>query len=685
VAQVVPAGCDHLQIMPPALIAPVGSEMLLKANIWSQGSLLASRPVNWSLGQNGVGIFTEMGFRDRAQLLSFWEAPQKIDDWSACSYTAAVPITLNTSTPDPNDDIPIQRGEAWVTLTSACEGASVVTACTPALDQYNQATATIYWIDAQWAFTQTTTAEAGRPHTVTTTVMRRTDGAPLPGWIVRYDVGGNAGLGYEGGGSVEATTDAAGRASVEVSPRDPGGGVTNVGITIIRPATAGPTPMPRLELGRAASTITWGAAAIAPAVPAPGLPMPPAPLPAAPTSPPPTLPSTNIPDSSQNPPGGAPTQNPYSSPPAGAAGTPRLEVTLGAAEPAQVAIGQNVSFLLTVTNRGDGVARNIKISDRFDRGLQFGAPNGQALASPVQTGMQDLQPNDSKTMYLTFKVIDGGLQCHDVTVSADGVDPATQRGCVTPAVGSLSLEIEFPVQRKVGEIASMSAVIRNTGTVTVNDVELVARVDSPLVITSAGQGHVPLADGGVMLKISSLAPSEKRTFPLEAQCRTPSDKACVTVIASANGITPPSRQKCLQILPLLPAAGADTAAANDLRLTVSTPTNPARVGQKQQINVVIENAGQQVERNINMRVILPAAFTPDPTSIQPLNEARVTSADIQFNTIAELAPGQQRQYVIPVTPNQTGQVQVTAQIASSTVTTPRTVNSDMINILGASP
>ena len=121
-------------------------------------------------------------------MLSWWEAPHRFDALSATSATATFPITLNTATDDPNDDIPILRGESWVTLTSAVEGSSVVTAFAPSLDCYNQSSTTIYWIDAQWVFNQTATAEAGRPYTLTTTVMRRTDGAPLAGWIVRYDV-----------------------------------------------------------------------------------------------------------------------------------------------------------------------------------------------------------------------------------------------------------------------------------------------------------------------------------------------------------------------------------------------------------------------------------------------------------------------------------------------------------------
>ena len=61
-------------------------------------------------------------------------------------------------------------------------------------------------------------------------------------------------------------------ASVEVTPKDAGGGVTTVGITVIRPPTAGPAVMPRLQLGRSVTTVSWApgvtAVPVVPAVPA---------------------------------------------------------------------------------------------------------------------------------------------------------------------------------------------------------------------------------------------------------------------------------------------------------------------------------------------------------------------------------------------------------------------------------
>ena len=683
-AGVAPIGRDYLRVSPSGLVAAVGSEMLLKAGIVArEGHLVANQRVDWTVARTGVGQFTELGFRDLGQLWGFFEAPRKVDDWTATTTTAVVPITLYTSTPNPNDNVPIFRGESWVTVTSASEGTSVVAAHAPAYREFNQATSTIYWIDAQWVFPQPAIVELGRPHTLTTTLMRRTDGVPLAGWIVRYDVSGGASLGYEGGNFVESTTDAAGRASVEVSPKDAGGGgAINVGITIVRPQTAGPAVMPRLELGRGVATISWTAAAPLPVVPiAPGIPGGPVPLPAPPTfSPPPTLPPVT------NQPAPAPAPNAYT-PPAAATGQPRLEASLRAAGTDQVAVGEFAAFELTVTNRGDGVARNILVTDRFDRGLrhQNAQPNEYMIK---YSGMRDLQPNESQMIRLTFQVVDGGKQCHEATVTADGAEAVSKSGCIMARQAALEVSITGPRSRVVGETAEFSAVVKNVGDVAATNIEMVIRCDAAIVPTKAEAGSVSLADGGILLKIDRLEPAERRTFGMNGECRGASNRACARAIVTADGGVNQAAEACVEILsPLSNAAPGATAApaVSNLRLTVAVTKNPARVGEKQLINVVMENAGQQVERQVDMRVLLPREFTLDPTAIQPQSEATVLGNEIRFTRITDLATGQQRRYLIPVTPNRTGRVQVRAEIAAPSLTPPKSFDSEVIEITAASP
>jgi uncharacterized repeat protein (TIGR01451 family) len=697
-AAVVPCGCDRLQILPATLVAPVGREMLMKANvIAAEGHARVNQRIDWHIAANSVGQFTDMGLRDRGQIFGLLEIPHKLDEWSATSSTAVVPITLNTGSDGPEDDIQINQGDAWVTLVSPNEGVTVITANAPWLDAYNQASATIYWVDAQWIFNQATVAAPGQPTTLTTTVMRRSDGAPLAGWIVRYNVSGNAALGYEGGAAVDQTTDAAGRASVEVSPKDAAGGVTNVGMTIIRPENIGPQSMPRLEVGRAATTITWGAVA-GPGMPAPSLP--PAPVTPPPytpmpsgqpiPTPPPALPPAPIqPGSPTGPPPPAytpsTTADPYSAPTA-TGGKPQLEISLRQLDPQQVAVGENVKWELTVTNRGTAIASGIMIRDKFDRGLVH--PYDTQHAYEIQyPGMRALPPGESERLPLTFKVVDGGVQSHEVTVSANSADTVSQRASITARQPALTVEIKNgEIRRVVGETATFKPTIRNTGDVAATKIELVARLDPAFKPTNATGSEGLLPNNQVLWRIDRLEPGELRQLTLEATCVAPNSNARAVFQLVADGGVNAAAEAVVEVLPPIGATGPGgaTAPGNDLQLAVVTNTNPGRVGQKQLVNITISNPGQQIEKQVSMRVLLPQELTVDATQIQPAGEATIYGQEIRFNTIAELAPGQQRQYVIPVTPNRTiSGIQVRAELAGGSLPATKTVESAPIEILGA--
>lgn len=561
-----PPGSTFVRLTPDRLVAPVGSEVFLKAGVAApDGTLTPNERIEWSVARNGVGQLGTMGLRDAGQLFTWWVAPEKIDPWTAVGRTAFYPVSVAGTTPGPFGEAQIDCGESWVTLMSCTEGVSRVTAFAPELCQFNQATTLIYWIDAQWVFPASVVAECGKPHVLTTTVFRRTNGTPLAGWVVRYTVGSGGSLGYEGGNTVDSRTDAAGRASVEVSPSEGGGGVTQVGITIIRPQSVGPNEIPQVELARGAAAITWSANAppVAPGLPlaptAPSLPGPP--LGPAPLAPPPSSPIPSPMGVTAPPPVTQPSPytpapantnttqpSPYTPPPAGRA---RIEATLRAISAEQVAVGQNVSWELTITNRGDGVARHIKIKDRFDLGLTHEKDLQNTHVIERSEGIRELAPNDSERIPLTFTVVESGRQCHHVTVTADGSDPATQQACVTGIQAAIEVKITGAHRRVVGEIAEFNAAVKNTGTSGATNVVLRVQFDQAIepVIEN---GLSRLDDGSVGLQFDrELAPNEKRVIPLRGRCRNPSTHACARATVTALGGAVSQDEACLEILPVM--------------------------------------------------------------------------------------------------------------------------------------
>ena len=161
----VPIGQDSLRITPDRVLAPVGSEVVLKAGICSaEGYLQRDRRVEWLLDTCGPGKFVDVAERDEVDVFRWvWDTPHKHDNNYVVGATSGQPVVLDRGTPDPGDDIQVADGEAWITVSSASEGTSRVTAYAPSVGnwQFRQASATIFWVDAQWIFPPSAVVDAG--------------------------------------------------------------------------------------------------------------------------------------------------------------------------------------------------------------------------------------------------------------------------------------------------------------------------------------------------------------------------------------------------------------------------------------------------------------------------------------------------------------------------------------------
>jgi hypothetical protein len=349
--------------------------------------------------------------------------------------------------------------------------------------------------------------------------------------------------------------------------------------------------------------------------------------------------------------------------------------------PEEVGVGEFASFEVTITNRGSGTAKGIRVRDRFDTGLRHPSakPNEFAVEYP---GVRDLPPNESTTIPLTFEVVAGGTHCHEVTVVAEGAAPLSERACITAREAAIEITVTAPRTRVVGEIAPFNIVVKNTSSVAASDVEIVNRCDPALEPNQAPAGHERLADGGILLRIDRLEAGERRSISMTAACRTPSNRACNRATVSVDGRLIAAAEGCVEILPTLPT-GAQAAQQAALRLTVDASATATRVGARQIIYVNVLNTGQQVERQLLVRVLLPQELAADREQIQPQQGLTVVGQEYRF-AVEELAAQQQARITIPVTAARAASVQVRAAAMAAGMATPVTSDSKLIEIAPAS-
>ena len=235
----VPVSGPALIMTPREQIAPLGSEVvLITSRLGNKDRLVTNEKIEWSL--EGVGTIEKFDSGSCCDhLFCDFVKAKKITDRYAITKTSQVYQTLDRGTPDTSDDIQLLRGQTWISVNSMKEGTTHVTAFAPNMADWSTRTdvGIVHWVDAQWVLPRLAIAPVGESRTLTTTVLRATNGQPRSGWIVRYEIlnGPAAGLGASGAQIEEVATDLSGQATVILSPSAQQSGTNTIGIQIIRP------------------------------------------------------------------------------------------------------------------------------------------------------------------------------------------------------------------------------------------------------------------------------------------------------------------------------------------------------------------------------------------------------------------------------------------------------------------
>ena len=652
---------DTLRISPDRFLAPVGAEVILKAGICcTEGHLLTDQRIDWLLA-SGVGDFVALGGRGLLQpAVMPFNKPKKVDNRYARGYTSKLRRTITRGTPDQRDDVVVLPGESWASLTSPTEGISHITAVTPVIQEWNtrRAQATVYWVDAQWTFpAATVSATCADSHTLTTTVRRQSDGMPVEGWVVRYEViGGAAGSGGSGNQVVEMRTDAEGNASIEVTPGAGTGGMTRIDSQLVRPAGLGGSEWPRLVVSQSTTTVSWPGGT-APYIPAgegfgsaPGT-----------YTPPTTGGSSTLPD--------YPAQT--SVPPD--TRRPVLELEVFGDE--NVEVGGTARFEIVIRNTGDAPATGIVLNDQFDSGFSHLAdPNRNMQIERRLEGTLDV--GQTRSVILNFDVRRAGELCHDVSItSAESTVPVRKRVCVTAAQAlpqqqaSVELLKQGPRQSTVGEVALFAVNVKNTGPVPLTNVQVVDEYDQSLSATPVTPGW-EVVNRSFVWKVERLEPGESRRYEVQAQCLAATPRACSrSRVVSAEGVDR-VEEHCVEVLDQLGGAGGGGAAApaqSNLRLEITSFNNTVRQGGRTYCEVRLSNTTQGPDENVQLQVTFSPELTPDQSAVRADVGSTLMGNEVRFNAVTYMRPGDLLRFSIPFTASRTGMGSISAKVISNRV------------------
>lgn len=744
-----------VQLNPHRVVAPIGRPVVLLAGVrGGDGYLRTNRRLDWSILSGSVGQFVAIGECDFADLLvGDFTHPRIVSPVYAVGSTSRRNERVAQG-PSPADSVYAVRGQGWITVMSACEGTSQVVVGAPdvVIPAARTQCATIHWIDASFGFPPPSIDPAGTRHILTTSVLRQSNQCPRPGWIVRYEVVGGPPAGFlpVGGGatgpaptdaaSIEVPSDAAGQASAQIFQKEAIPGTTQIRIQVFMPGAPGQ----RLLVGSGCAIKTWSAAALAVRMSAPAVVAVGAPL---------TyridvhnqgdVPAKEVVATDELPEG----LTLVAARPAPVGGGKRLQWNLGdlgagqrqvieidcramqqgsAANCVEVAaaggarasqcasttvfsptldvsitgpheakVGDEITFSILVTNRSQGPANDLLLTDRFGEGLAHAT-----LKTPIEFKLGNIEPGKAKKLDVVFRVTRPGQLCHTAEVTGAGGLRASAQGCVsavdvaapapvigpqpivqpppklapTPAVaepGQLSVQVGGPREATIGDRVTFTVSVTNTGSRAVTKVRIANDLDPAFLPENATDGYEWASNRKTLVwSRPGLQPGERFGIVLVCRCNQAASHACNRVTATADGGQSAAGEACLDIrapaAPWRPAEKPETAPSL-LSVSVTELNNPVKAGTTVQYLIVVGNQGKLPENNVVLRALIPpGSFLDRFATHDALGQKYEVPDDkaVLFRPIPELLSGQKLQYRVGITARQAGFMQMRAEVTS---------------------
>jgi len=324
---------------------------------------------------------------------------------------------------------------------------------------------------------------------------------------------------------------------------------------------------------------------------------------------------------------------------------PRL--TLQVAAPDKVVLGQTATVLVVVTNSGDGVAENVKITGTLPEGLEY------AGARSVAMGLGNLAEKESRTVQWLCGTKAGGPQRCAVVATADGASSAQDLTVLDVLVPQLALAVTGPKRRYIDRHATYTIRVTNPGTAPASNVTITHRMGHGFTFhTASAGGRLDEGTGTVCWFVGDLLPGQAGTVSLELVAAAAGTCTHGTTAQAGGGLEAQS-----QIVTLVESLSA-------LQMDIVNLEDPVEVGADTAYEIRVTNAGSRVESGLELTCTLPHGMEFRGATCTAGAGFLLEGSEIAFETVHELAPRDEAIYRVQVVGQAAGDLRFRAHLSA---------------------
>ena len=319
----------------------------------------------------------------------------------------------------------------------------------------------------------------------------------------------------------------------------------------------------------------------------------------------------------------------------------------------RILLGEQTELLITVSNPGTGVTRNVVLSETVPPELQF--EGGAELL--YQVG--DLQPGESKTTKLPLTAVRPGKFANKVIAKSEPglqVESVLDMEVTAPA---LELKLSGPSKRFLDKEGTYSLILKNTGTAAAKNVELMASVPVGWKFGSANNfGTFLPEDRLTAWKLEELGPGETA-------------EAEVTLIPAEIGTFSIQCEAAADICQgVSDSRSVSVEGIAALMFQVVDSNDPIQVGEKTTYSVEVVNQGSKQAENVQVVVDVPTGLEVVSSEENVRSTGSSNGKQLVFEVIPTLGPKAKKTYRFTLRGAASGDQRVAVKLSSREFPTP---------------
>ena len=313
---------------------------------------------------------------------------------------------------------------------------------------------------------------------------------------------------------------------------------------------------------------------------------------------------------------------------------PKLRVEQRAST-SQALKGEPIRFDITITNTGDGPARDVKVTAKLGPGLRF--ENG----GQVVLKLADLEPskpvlaaNESVTLdpLMVEAIAEGDNDCTVVAESPDVAPGAPEAQAVDPVkvvAPKLALTIKGHTKRPTGLPETYHVIVENTGSAVAKNVRAAAHVERGARLLNVPDGAVWKKDSqSLFWELGDVDPKKPVDLPFTVVLDGV-QRYSFRAATQGDGMTREEKSHT-----------TDVVGMADVSLKVSEKTRAIDVGESTEFSVKVVNKGSSEARNLIISANLTDNLAATATGgTEPAGQINPTTHAVQFPMIPNLAVG----------------------------------------------